>query len=121
MCLLTIMMLLKRICIFLIYFIFLQDSQRHQTSLIPDDFENAPKNWTVPAIFSAIFFLPTGIVAVSNARKVRALNLPATRNHTFICAHIHVRTQNNINSIILQIGSSFISTLLFLFYTICEV
>lgn len=43
----------------------------HRADLIQDDFENMPRNWMVPAILSAIFFLPTGLVAVRNACKAK--------------------------------------------------
>lgn len=46
-------------------------NEGHRTGLIQDDFENVPRNWMVPAILSAVFFLPTGMVAVRNASKAQ--------------------------------------------------
>ena len=47
-----------------------QNDNDIRNGLIFDDFENAPRNWLIPAICSAVFFFPTGIFAVRNAIKV---------------------------------------------------
>ena len=52
-----------------------QNESDVQNGLILDDFENAPRNWLIPAICSAVFFFPTGVIAVRNAIRVIELLL----------------------------------------------